>query len=252
MTESVRLLRLKSVYKLIEKEGGFLPPFIFFKMLCFFSVFVVKYLIMLKCKLVSFLRKVEQFEVDYRELCRAPAEHTKHIKAVFDWFDSVIYALLAIFVIFAFLFRLVGVSGQSMEPTLHNGDWLAVRAVNTKINRGEIVVVTQPNKLNEPIIKRVIAVAGDTVDIDFRTGKVTVNGVVSDEPYIAEKTERSFDTSFPLTVPQNCVFVMGVNRNHSLDSRSSVIGFIDTRYILGVAEFRLIPVGDWKIDSNGK
>ena len=80
-------------------------------MLCFFSVFVVKYLIMLKCKLVSFLRKVEQFEVDYRELCRAPAAHTKHIKAVFDWFDSVIYALLAIFVIFAFLFRLVGVSG---------------------------------------------------------------------------------------------------------------------------------------------
>lgn len=168
-----------------------MPPFIFFKMLCFFSVFVVKYLIMLKCKLVSFLRKVEQFEVDYRELCRAPSAHTKHIKAVFDWFDSVIYALLAIFVIFAFLFRLVGVSGQSMEPTLHNGDWLAVRAVNTKINRGEIVVVTQPNKLNEPIIKRVIAVAGDTVDIDFRTGKVTVNGVVSDEPYIAEKTERS-------------------------------------------------------------
>ena len=144
-----------------------MPPFIFCKMLCFFSVFVVKYLIMLKCKLVSFLRKVEQFEVDYRELCRAPAEHTKHIKAVFDWFDSVIYALLAIFVIFAFLFRLVGVSGQSMEPTLHNGDWLAVRAVNTKINRGEIVVVTQPNKLNEPIIKRVIAVAGDTVDIDL-------------------------------------------------------------------------------------
>lgn len=79
-----------------------MPPFIFLKMLCFFSVFVVKYLIMLKCKLVSFLRKVEQFEVDYRELCRAPAEHTKHIKAVFDWFDSVIYALLAIFVIFAF------------------------------------------------------------------------------------------------------------------------------------------------------
>ena len=106
MTESVRLLRLKSVYKLIEKEGGFFAAlYFFFKMLCFFSVFVVKYLIMLKCKLVSFLRKVEQFEVDYRELCRAPAEHTKHIKAVFDWFDSVIYALLAIFCDICFSFQ---------------------------------------------------------------------------------------------------------------------------------------------------
>lgn len=201
---------------------------------------------------MSFLRKVEQFEVDYRELRRTSSACVKRIKASFDWLDSVIYALLAIFILFTFLFRLVGVSGQSMEPTLHNGDWLAVRAVNTKINRGDIVVVTQPNRLNEPIIKRVIAVAGDTVDINFFTGEVTVNGVVTDEPYIAEKTVRSFDTSFPLTVPQNCVFVMGDNRNHSLDSRSSVIGFIDTRYILGVAEFRLIPVGDWKIDSNGK
>lgn len=201
---------------------------------------------------MSFLRKVEQFEVDYRELRRTSSASVKRIKASFDWLDSIIYALLAIFILFTFLFRLVGVSGQSMEPTLHNGDWLAVRAVNTKINRGDIVVVTQPNRLNEPIIKRVIAVAGDTVDINFFTGEVTVNGVVTDEPYIAEKTVRSFDTSFPLTVPQNCVFVMGDNRNHSLDSRSSVIGFIDTRYILGVAEFRLIPVGDWKIDSNGK
>ncbi|MCI5795470.1 MAG: signal peptidase I [Ruminococcus sp.] len=198
------------------------------------------------------MRKVEQFEVDYRELRRTSSASVKRIKASFDWLDSIIYALLAIFILFTFLFRLVGVSGQSMEPTLHNGDWLAVRAVNTKINRGDIVVVTQPNRLNEPIIKRVIAVAGDTVDINFFTGEVTVNGVVTDEPYIAEKTVRSFDTSFPLTVPQNCVFVMGDNRNHSLDSRSSVIGFIDTRYILGVAEFRLIPVGDWKIDSNGK
>ena len=201
---------------------------------------------------MSFLRKVEQFEVDYRELRRTSSASVKRIKASFDWLDSIIYALLAIFILFTFLFRLVGVSGQSMEPTLHNGDWLAVRAVNTKINRGDIVVVTQPNRLNEPIIKRVIAVAGDIVDINFFTGEVTVNGVVTDEPYIAEKTVRSFDTSFPLTVPQNCVFVMGDNRNHSLDSRSSVIGFIDTRYILGVAEFRLIPVGDWKIDSNGK
>ena len=115
-----------------------------------------------------------------------------------------------------------------------------------------IYVITQPNSLHEPLIKRVIAVGGDTVDIDFVEGTVTVNGEVLSEPYINEATHRMSDVAFPITVPEGKVFVMGDNRNESLDSRSTTVGFIDTRYILGVAEFRFYPFGDWKLDNYAK
>ena len=169
---------------------------------------------------------------------------------IYEWLDSLVFAFITILLVFTFAFRVVGVSGESMVPTLQNGDWLAVRAVNMSVERGDIVVITQPNSLNEPLIKRVIAVGGDTLDIDFITGEVFVNGERLDEPYIAEATRRGFDTVFPLTVPEGCLFVMGDNRNNSLDSRSSTIGFIDERYVLGVAEFRFFPVGTWEIDQN--
>ena len=165
----------------------------------------------------------------------------KSWKFIYEWLDSLVFAFITILLVFTFAFRVVGVSGESMVPTLQNGDWLAVRAVNTSVERGDIVVITQPNSLNEPLIKRVIAVGGDTLDIDFITGEVFVNGERLDEPYIAEATHRGFDTTFPLTVPEGYLFVMGDNRNNSLDSRSSTIGFIDERYVLGVAEFRFFP-----------
>ncbi len=197
------------------------------------------------------MRKSEQFTVSYSELVLAGKRTQKSWKFIYDWLDSLIFAFLTILIIFTFFFRIVGVSGSSMLPTLQSGNWLAIRAINTEIDRGDIVVITQPNALNEPLIKRVIAVGGDTVDIDFLNGTVAVNGAVLDEPYIYEPTHRSSNVAFPLTVPEGCVFVMGDNRNDSLDSRSQVIGFIDTRYILGVAEFRLYPFGDWKLDDNG-
>lgn len=174
----------------------------------------------------------------------------KSWKFIYEWLDSLVFAFITILLVFTFAFRVVGVSGESMVPTLQNGDWLAVRAVNMSVERGDIVVITQPNSLNEPLIKRVIAVGGDTLDIDFITGEVFVNGERLDEPYIAEATRRGFDTAFPLTVPEGYLFVMGDNRNNSLDSRSSTIGFIDERYVLGVAEFRFFPVGNWEIDQN--
>lgn len=194
------------------------------------------------------MRKSEDIRIYFDEIENYYAEGSKSWKFIYSWMDSVIYALVAILLIFVFLFRIVGVNGESMMPTLNNGDWLAVKAINTQYKRGDIVVVTQPNSLNEPLIKRVIAVAGDTIDINFAEGVVKINGEVLNEEYINEPTARMFDVAFPITVPEGCVFVMGDNRNNSLDSRSTIIGFIDTRYLLGTAEFRFYPLGDWKLN----
>lgn len=169
-------------------------------------------------------------------------------KFIYDWLDSLVFALLAIMIVFTFLFRVVGVVGSSMNPTLNDGDWLAVKAITTSVKQGDIVIITQPNALNEPLVKRVIAVAGDKVDINFVDHTVKINGTIISEPYIAEETERQFDVAFPLTVPEGCVFVMGDNRNNSIDSRSNIVGFIHEGYILGTAEFGLFPFGNLNLE----
>lgn len=195
------------------------------------------------------MRKTEEFAISFEGSGEAVGKKKNIWGIVYEWLDSLIYAVILILLIFTFVFRVVGVSGSSMNPTLSNGDWLTVSAVPSEIETGDIVVVTQPNSLNEPLIKRVIAKGGDTVDIDFIEGIVTVNGIALYEPYIAEKTERMGDFVYPLTVPDGCLFVMGDNRNDSLDSRFRTIGFIDERYVLGVAQIRLFPFGDWEIND---
>ncbi len=105
---------------------------------------------------------------------------------------------------------------------------------------GDIVVIVQPESDTPAIIKRIIAVEGQTVDINFSFGTVTVDGQVLEEPYINEPTYMKRDVNFPVTVPQGCVFVMGDNRNRS-SMRDSSIGMVDQRYILGKAVFRLFP-----------
>ena len=103
------------------------------------------------------------------------------------------------------------------------------------------MVVNQPNEFGKPLIKRIIALEGQAVDIDFKTGVVTVDGQVLDEPYISTPTTVYEGVDFPVTVPEGTVFVMGDNRQNSTDSRSEMVGFIDTRYILGKAIFRIFP-----------
>lgn len=194
------------------------------------------------------LRRKEEYEFSFKEPEFA-AEKKGVWAFIYDWMDSLIYAVILLLLVFTFLFRVVGVSGSSMNPTLNNGDWLTVSAVPGEISVGDIVVITQPNSLNEPLIKRVIAKGGDTVDIDFLEGTVTVNGQVLSEPYIAEATQTMGDYVYPQVVPEGMLFVMGDNRNNSVDSRSRAIGFIDERYVLGVAQVRIYPFGDWKIDD---
>lgn len=191
------------------------------------------------------MRRIEEYWVIFDD--EAQEEPKGFVSVLFDGVDSVRNAILAVFVIFTFVFRAVGVDGSSMVPTLHDGDWMAVRSIVTEVKRGDIVIITQPWDRNVPIVKRVIAVSGDVVNIDFNLHEVYVNGKKLNEPYINEPTALSYDMQFPLTVEEGKVFVMGDNRNDSLDSRSSRIGLIDERYIFGKAEVRLHPIKDWNI-----
>lgn len=160
---------------------------------------------------------------------------------IFDVVSIFTTALVIIAVLFTFVIRFVGVDGNSMVPTLNHGDWLVVSAITTEIENGDIVISTQPNSFNEPIVKRVIAKGGQEIDIDFRTGDVYVDRVKIDEPYINALTMTQEGVSFPLTVPEGKLFLMGDNRNDSTDSRSPMVGCVDERYILGVVLFRLTP-----------
>ena len=171
---------------------------------------------------------------------------------LYDIASIVVTGIIIIAFIFTFLFRTAGVVGESMEPTLYSGDILAVSAHYGNIKSGDIIIITQPNAFNEPIVKRIVAVEGQTVDIDFDKGIVYVDDVALDEPYIKEPTRDREDFMGKVTVPEGHVFVMGDNRNNSTDSRSGMVGFIDERYIYGKALGRLTPAGQWQIYDGGQ
>ena len=164
---------------------------------------------------------------------------------VYETVSSLVSALLVVVLVFTFLVRLMGVSGPSMIPTLQDGDRLLV--VNSLLcgdyQVGDIVIARKETFDSKPIVKRVIATAGQTVDIDFNLGQVYVDGELLDEDYINDYTYREEGTVFPLTVPEGEVFLMGDNRNHSNDSRDSSLGTVDTRLLIGKAVFLVFPGG---------
>lgn len=160
---------------------------------------------------------------------------------VYDWVQCVVYALVACVVIFVFFFRTIDVVGHSMEPTFSEHDKLIVSNLFYEPEYGDVVVLRKDSYGSSPIIKRIIATEGQTIDIDFENGIVYIDDEVLDEPYIAEATTRSLDFDGKMTVPEGCVFVMGDNRNASNDSRDDAIGMVDTRYIIGREIFRLYP-----------
>lgn len=199
--------------------------------------------------MIKDITKKDKSELTFRE---------KAIINLYDMASVLTVALVTIMLIFTFVFRIVGVVGSSMVPTLHDGDWLMVSAYDSKPQYGQVVIVTQPNWFNEPIVKRIIATENQTVDIDFSSGKVYVDGVLLNEPYINNPTINNEGVQFPVTVPEGHVFVMGDNRQGSTDSRSDKIGFIDENYILGVVKYRMFagdeygkvkfnPLSEWKV-----
>ena len=167
--------------------------------------------------------------------------NNKHIKSLFEWMDSIITAIVVVILFLTFVFRMVTVSGESMMNTLFDGDKLIISNLFYKPTNGDVVVISHGKELYEPLVKRVIAVGGQKVDINFETGDVMIDGNLIDEPYIKEKTSRKGDVEFPLTVPQEQYLVLGDNRNNSLDSKYSIVGLIDRDDIFGKARLIIYP-----------
>ena len=161
---------------------------------------------------------------------------------IFDWLQSIVFAIIACVLLFMFVARVVTVDGGSMNPTLLHGDRLIVSNLSKNYEQGDVVVFVAPEYMDEPLVKRIIATEGQLVEINFDKGIVRVDEQVMYEPYIAELTQDAQDYDGPIQVPKGCVFVMGDNRNRSTDSRTDEIGCVDTRYILGKAYFVMFPV----------
>lgn len=160
------------------------------------------------------------------------------------YLHDVILYLIIICVVFLLVFRVVVVSGTSMNLTLLDGDYLLLLSnfFYRDPQYGDIIVASKDSYDDgAPIVKRVIATEGQTVDIDFSKGTVYVDGVALEEDYTWTATTTTGATRFPLTVDEGCVFVMGDNRANSRDSRYPDIGLIDEREILGKAVFLFLP-----------
>ena len=165
-------------------------------------------------------------------------------RRAYEWVQALVCSVLTMVLIFTFAVRIVRVSGESMRETLQDQDMLVV--LNNWLcggyEQGEIVILQRDDfYCGEPIVKRVIATEGQTVDIDFDAGVVYVDGTALEEPYTREPTWTQEGTEFPLTVPEGCIFVMGDNRNDSDDSRDSTLGPVDTRCVLGRALLLAVP-----------
>lgn len=183
-------------------------------------------------------QELEETDVDEESNGTDSLENT-----VYDWARCLVSAVVAVVLIFTFCFRMVGVSGGSMQNTLYTGDRVVMlNSILCDFEQGDIVVVNAYNAtLDETIIKRIVAVGGQTVDIDFNTGIVYVDGIALDEPYVKEPTFTTGGTEFPLTLAPDEVFVMGDNRNGSTDSRSTMLGPVKVDYLQGKAVFLLLP-----------
>lgn len=206
------------------------------------------------------MRRVEEYWFKFEYPAALPqetdaAEETpercrKQWKIVYDAVATLETAVIILILLFSLVLRPAAVIGNSMLPNFSGGDRVACVHSFSGYERGDVIIISHATRKDESIIKRVIAVGGDTVDIDFYKGTVSVNGQVLDEPYVNTLTNLNYDMTFPVTVPEGKLFVLGDNRNDSLDSRSTDIGFINENKVLGKVVFRFYPFDRIKIIKN--
>lgn len=177
------------------------------------------------------------------------------LRETVEYAESLAVVFVVMLLIFTFIARPATVDGESMMPTLQNGERLLISNLFYEPTAGDIVVLCGEADREEGknLIKRIIATEGQTIDIDFEAGEVYVDGQKLDEPYILEPTYLDEGTEFPLTVPEGEIFVMGDNRNGSRDSRSLTVGTVKEEYIVGRVLFRFFPFDRFgKISDTGR
>ncbi len=171
---------------------------------------------------------------------------SKLTQSVLEWAGEIVFAVVLISILFTFFFRIITVDGKSMEPTYYDGNRVLVTKLAGKAEAGDVVIVV--HALQEPIIKRVIATEGQTVDFDPVLHEVTVDSVpIKGEEYGIENSITVVPDypgqvmEFPQTVPKGSVFLLGDNRDNSKDSRFLEVGMVDQRNILGKVVFNVYP-----------
>ncbi|MBE6671325.1 MAG: signal peptidase I [Ruminococcaceae bacterium] len=190
-------------------------------------------------------------EKDKKKWQKQAADGSTILRSFFDWMEIIVLSSALALLIFTFVMRLAVVDGNSMNNTLHNKELLVISDFMYTPKNNDIIVFNAPSYSDEPIVKRIIATEGQTVDIDFENWIVTVDGEPLEEDYVKKVAGymHASDIQFPLTVPEGYLFVMGDNRNDSLDSRDSRIGLVDERFILGEVKIRLSPLNKFgKVD----
>ena len=162
---------------------------------------------------------------------------------LFDWLGSLFAALVIVLLLMTFGFRIIDVDGKSMEPTLIDTDKVVITNLFYTPHNGDIVIISHAEDYAKPLVKRIIATAGQELQLDFEKNEVYVDGKKLDEPYIQGMTVKGDVPAQELNgvVPEGKVFVMGDNRSISLDSRYQQIGFIDEDLIIGKAQLDVIP-----------
>lgn len=166
---------------------------------------------------------------------------------IFEILTYIVGAVLLFAFITGFIGRIIEVDGKSMNPTLGDRERMVVSNLFFEPEQGDVVIFTKESFSEDPLVKRVIATEGQTIDIDLESGDVIVDGKILQEDYIAEITSLLYDVQFPVTVPEGCIFVMGDNRNHSTDSRASVIGMVDKRCVIGKVYAVIFPLNEMRL-----